>query len=126
LKKCFHVLEERIEPQALKIRSDLVYEEQPVQILDSKDRVTQNRKVKMYKVLWSHHDERDATWEIEDYLSKVYKDFHKRWLVTQISGRDFIRGKGCNTPGVKLAFALAFHEHNHHLMSISIICIAFK
>jgi hypothetical protein len=83
LKKCLRVPEERIEPQGLKIGSDLVYEEQPVQILDSKDRVTQNQKVKLHKVLWSHHDERDATWETEDYLSKVYRDFYKQWLVTQ-------------------------------------------
>jgi hypothetical protein len=61
LKKCLRIPKEEIEPQGLKIGSDLVYQEQLVQVVDSKDRVTQNRVVRTYKVLWSHHDERDAT-----------------------------------------------------------------
>jgi hypothetical protein len=40
LKKCLHVLEERIEPQGIRIKADLEYHEQPVQVLDTKDRVT--------------------------------------------------------------------------------------
>jgi hypothetical protein len=44
LKKCLRVLEERIEPQGLKIGSDLVYQEQLVQVVDTKDRVTRNRE----------------------------------------------------------------------------------
>jgi hypothetical protein len=43
------------------IESDLVYEEQPVRIVDSKERATRNRVVKTYKVVWSHHDDNDAT-----------------------------------------------------------------
>jgi hypothetical protein len=56
LKKYLRVLEERVEAKALKIGSDLVYQEQPIRILDTKDRVTRNNVVKTYKVLWSHHD----------------------------------------------------------------------
>jgi hypothetical protein len=64
----------------------------------------------------SNHDERDATWETEAYLKDIYSDFYKEWLVTPKS-RDkiLLRGESCNTPGVKHAFALAFHEHKHHL-----------
>jgi hypothetical protein len=40
LKKCLHVPEERIEPQGIRIKSDLEYCERPFQILDTKDRVT--------------------------------------------------------------------------------------
>ena len=29
----------------------------------------------IYKVLWSNHEEEDATWETEDYLKEVYKTF---------------------------------------------------
>jgi hypothetical protein len=86
LKKCLRIPEERVETQGIKIGSDLVYQEQPVQIMDSKDRVTRNRVVRIYKVLWSHHYERDATWEMEAYLREVYPAFHKKWLVTQILG----------------------------------------
>jgi hypothetical protein len=37
LKKCLRVLEERIEPQGIQIKSDLEYREQPVRVLDTKD-----------------------------------------------------------------------------------------
>jgi hypothetical protein len=82
LKKCLRVPEERIDTRGLRIGSDLVYTEQPVRILDSKERVTRNRVVRSHKVLWSHHDERDVTWETDDYLREVYKDFYNNWFVS--------------------------------------------
>ena len=83
LRKCLKVPEHRIEPRGIKIKADLEYKEQPVEIVDTKERITQNRVVKTYKVVWGHHDNRDATWETEDYLKIVYPKFHKKWLVTQ-------------------------------------------
>ena len=50
LKKCLRVLEERIEPRGIKLKSDLVYHEQPVHVLDTKERATQNSVVKTYKI----------------------------------------------------------------------------
>jgi len=75
LKKCLRVPEERVEVQDIKLKSDMVYEEKPMAVLDRKERVTRNRVVKFYKVLWSNHGEEDATWEAEDYLKEVYKAF---------------------------------------------------
>ena len=40
LEKCLRVPEERVEVRDIKLESDLAYEEKPVQIIDSKDRVT--------------------------------------------------------------------------------------
>jgi hypothetical protein len=57
LKKCLCVLEERVEARDIELKSDLAYEEKPVQISDSKERVTQNRVIKFYKVIWSNHGE---------------------------------------------------------------------
>jgi hypothetical protein len=90
LKKCLRVPEERINPLEVKIGSDLVLEEQPVRVLDTKERVTRNRVVRIYKVLWSQLDERDATWETGTYLSEVYPDFYKQWLVTLNLGTRFL------------------------------------
>jgi len=75
LKKCLRVPEERVEVRDVKLKLDLVYEEKLVAVIDCKERVTQNRVVKFYKVLWSNHGEEDATWETEDYLKEVYKTF---------------------------------------------------
>jgi len=66
-----------VEVWDIKLKSDLVYEEKPMAVIDRKERVTHNCVVKFYKVLWSNHEEEDTTWEIEDYLKEVYKTFFK-------------------------------------------------
>jgi hypothetical protein len=68
LKKCIKVPTEIVEAQAIEIEPDLSYTEQPIQILDTKERVTRRKKIKMYKILWDHHNEEEATWETESYL----------------------------------------------------------
>ena len=60
-----------MEVRDIKLKSDLVYEEKPIPVVDRKERVTRNRVVKFYKVLWTNHGEEDATWEMEDYLKEV-------------------------------------------------------
>ena len=79
LKKCLRVPKERVEVRDIKLKSDLAYEEKPMQIIDSKDRVTQNRVIKFHKVMWNNHSEQDATWEREDYLHKVNPAFYEQW-----------------------------------------------
>jgi hypothetical protein len=61
LNKCLRIPEEKVEVKDMKIGSDLVYQEQPIEVLYTKDRITRNSSVKTYKILWSQHDERDAT-----------------------------------------------------------------
>ena len=63
----------------IKLESDLAYEEKPVQIIDSKDRVTRNSVIKFHKVMWNNHSEQDAMWEREDYLREVYPTFYEKW-----------------------------------------------
>ena len=79
LKKCLRVSEERVEVRDIKLKSDLAYEEKPVQIIESRDRVTQNRVIKFHKVMWNNHSEQDAKWEREDYLREVYPSFYEKW-----------------------------------------------
>jgi hypothetical protein len=90
LKKCLRVPEERIEPQGIQIKSDLEYRKQPVRVLDTKDRVTQNKVVRTYKIQWSHHNDGDVTWEIGEYLQNAYKDFYNKWFITQNLGTRFL------------------------------------
>ena len=123
LKKCLRIPEERIAARKVNLKSDLSYEEKPMQVLDIQERVTRTRVVKLYKVVWSNHSERDATWEREDYLKENYPVFYTDWYAFQISGRDFfLRGEGCNTLGVWLPLnRMSFHKHAHYLCHHAIV-----
>jgi hypothetical protein len=69
IKKCLRVPEERVPLGDIKLESDLTYEEKLVCVTDTRERVTQSRVVKWYKVICSNQgSESDATWEREDYL----------------------------------------------------------
>jgi hypothetical protein len=65
LKKCLHVSEEQILMEDLDAKN-LSYQEYPVKILETSERVTRNKRIKMCKVQWSHHIEEEATLEIEE------------------------------------------------------------
>ena len=65
LKRCLRVPEEQ---------APLTYTEHPVKILETSERVTRNKRIKMCRVQWSHHSEAEATWEREDELRKTYPD----------------------------------------------------
>jgi hypothetical protein len=75
LKKCIKVPTKIIETCAIEIEPNLSYTEQPFQILDTKERVTRRKKIKMYKILWDHHTEEEATWETESYLQQNFPTF---------------------------------------------------
>jgi hypothetical protein len=68
LKKCLCVPEEQIPMDDLSANEDLSYQEYPVKILETSERVNQNKKIKMCKVQWSHHTKEEATWEREEEL----------------------------------------------------------
>jgi hypothetical protein len=52
----------------LDLGGDLTYGERPIKILESVERVTHRKVIKMCKVQWSHHTENEATWEHEEEL----------------------------------------------------------
>jgi hypothetical protein len=80
LKKCLQMPEEEVKVRDIKIKKTLTYVEELVYVLDHKDRVTRNQVVKLYKIMWSNHSERDAMWEWEDYLREVYPVFYKKMI----------------------------------------------
>jgi hypothetical protein len=56
----------------LDLGGDLTYSERPIKILDSVERVTHSKVIKMCKVQWIHHAEDEATWEHEEELRADY------------------------------------------------------
>jgi hypothetical protein len=75
MKKCLCVPEEPIPMEDLDAKEDLSYLEHPVRILETSERVTRNKKIKMCKVQWSHHTEDEATWEREEELKAEFPSF---------------------------------------------------
>jgi hypothetical protein len=75
LRKCVKVPTEIINPQTIKIQSDLTYTEHPIRVLDTKQRSTRRETIKMFKIQWNHHTEEEATWETKSYLQRNFPDF---------------------------------------------------
>jgi hypothetical protein len=61
LKKFLRVPEEQLPMEDLGAKEDLSHQEYPVKILETSERVTRNKKIRMCKVQWSHHTEEEAT-----------------------------------------------------------------
>jgi hypothetical protein len=72
LKKCLRVPEEQIPLEELTVKEDLTYEEYPVKIHETAERVTRSHTIKMCKVQWNRYSEDEATWEREEDLRKSY------------------------------------------------------
>jgi hypothetical protein len=75
LKKCLWVPQEQLPMEDLNAKEDLSYQEYPVKILETSDRVTWNKRIKVCKVQWSHHTEEEATWEREEELKAEFPSF---------------------------------------------------
>ncbi|CAN6691592.1 unnamed protein product [Malus baccata var. baccata] len=60
-----------IPSQPLEINSDLSYDEEPVTLLDWKDKELRNKIVRLVKVLWRNHSVEEANWETEDRMREM-------------------------------------------------------
>ena len=74
LKKCLRVPEEQLPMGELDLNNDLWYTKRPIKILETAERVTRSKTIRMCKVQWSHHSEDEATWEHEEDLKADYPD----------------------------------------------------
>ena len=61
LKKCLCVSKEQIPLEELTVKEDLTYEEFLVRILETAERVTRSRVIKMCKIQWNRYTEDKAT-----------------------------------------------------------------
>ena len=73
LKKCHPEmmgvpLKDIVPLEEVQLESDLTYEEKPIKVLQTAERVTRNKTIQFCKVQWNHHTEEETTWEREDDL----------------------------------------------------------
>jgi hypothetical protein len=74
LRKCLRVMEEQMPVEELQVGEDLTYQEYPVKILDTSEKVTRNNRYRICKVQWSNHTEEEATWEKEEQLKAEFPE----------------------------------------------------
>jgi hypothetical protein len=86
LRKCLRVPEEQMPLEELTVGEDLTYQEYPVKILDTSEKVTWNNRYKMCKMQWSNHTEKEATWEKEDQLKAEFSGIFSS--LSESRGRD--------------------------------------
>jgi hypothetical protein len=72
LKKWLRVPEEQIPMEDLDAKEDPSYQQYPIKILETYERVTRNKTIKMCKVQWSHHTEQEAKLEREEELKAEF------------------------------------------------------
>ena len=56
----------------IEIDTDETFEEGPVGIVDSRDRVLRRKTVRLVRVLWQHCGVEESTWEREDTIWATY------------------------------------------------------
>jgi hypothetical protein len=74
LRRGLRVPKEQLPLEELTVGEDLTYQEYPVKILDTSDKVTRNNRYKMCKVQWSNHTEEEAISEKEDQLKVEFPE----------------------------------------------------
>jgi hypothetical protein len=88
LKKCIKAPTEIVETPTIEIEPDLTYTEQPIQILDTKERVTRRNKIQMYKILWDHHTKEEANWKLSH---PIYKNINRAIIYAPGSSHAYIQ-----------------------------------
>ena len=56
----------------IEVDQDVSYEEQPIRILERKDRILKGRMIPLVRVQWNHHNIGESTWEIESEMRSRY------------------------------------------------------
>ena len=72
LRKYVYDVSHVVQIEPIQLNKNLAYEEYLIQIVDTMDQILRRAIVKLVKVQWSNHEEREATWELESELKEKY------------------------------------------------------
>ena len=61
-----------VSSETIELRSDLAYEEEPVEILAREVKELRNKRIPLVKLLWRTHKTKEATWESEEVMRQQY------------------------------------------------------
>ncbi|KAK9136505.1 hypothetical protein Sjap_007099 [Stephania japonica] len=57
-----------VDVRQIKVRPDVPYEEQPVEIMDSRTQTLRKREILKVLVRWQHHGTEGLTWELDSTI----------------------------------------------------------
>ena len=60
--------------EPIQLREDLSYIEEPIAIMDRREKVLRNKIVRLVKVVWQNHRNEEVTWESEDNMRTQYPE----------------------------------------------------
>ena len=81
-----------VEYEHVDMQPDLIYVEEPVEIIDQKEQVLRNKVIKLVRVLWQNHNVEESTWELESAMLEKYPHLFSTWFRDGIS----LRRGDCN------------------------------
>ena len=58
--------------ETIDVDPELSYQEQPIKILDRREKELRNKVIPLVKVLWRNHAVKEATWELEEDMRKNF------------------------------------------------------
>ena len=88
LRKCLSDATPVVILEDVEVQDGVTYEEQPVRILDTKEKVLRNKIIRLVKVLWQHHGVEEAPWEPELEIQDKYP--HLFATRGKFRGRNFL------------------------------------
>ncbi|KAD6119103.1 hypothetical protein E3N88_10374 [Mikania micrantha] len=72
LRKCLADEQAHVPLDDIEVDNRLNYIEEPVAIVDTKEKQLRNKTVRQVRVQWKHRKGSDTTWELEDEMRKMY------------------------------------------------------
>ena len=71
------------------------YIEEPIAVVDRQVRKLLLKEIPSIKVIWNHHGENEATWELEDDMRRSYLQLFQKGMLSclKIRGGIFLRGE---------------------------------
>ena len=72
LRKCLVDDVQHVPLMDIKVDEQLNYIEQPIAIVDRKNKQLHSKMIPLVKVIWKHRKGSDATWEVEEEMRRLY------------------------------------------------------
>ena len=72
LRKCAHNPDHEIDFNDIEVNNNITFNEGPVRILDRGVKKLRNKEIPLVKVQSKHHDEGEASWELESEMCEKF------------------------------------------------------